>query len=136
MAPEILFKREYSYSSDFYSLGVIVYELVMGKRPFEGKNRTEIREEMLRRDICLTERDLPQGWPPSLADLINRLLVKNQHERLGYGGVHEIKEHKYFSEFKWRRLERKEMKPPFIPNVISEMKEYLDEISLFNHINE
>jgi serum/glucocorticoid-regulated kinase 2 len=39
MAPEILFKKEYSYESDFYALGVIVYELAMGRRPYEGKNR-------------------------------------------------------------------------------------------------
>lgn len=44
MAPEILFKKEYSYESDFYALGVIIYELTMGKRPYEGKNRAEIRD--------------------------------------------------------------------------------------------
>jgi serine/threonine protein kinase len=44
MAPEILFKKDYSYESDFYALGAIIYELTMGKRPFEGKNRAEIRD--------------------------------------------------------------------------------------------
>ena len=42
---------------------------------------------MVKRDICLTANDLPQGWSPHLADLINRLLVKNQSDRLGYNGV-------------------------------------------------
>lgn len=79
MAPEILFRRDYSYSSDFYSLGVMIHELVLGKRPFEGKNRTEIREEMMRRDVNLTTSDLPPGWSPYLPDLINRLLAKNQN---------------------------------------------------------
>lgn len=37
---------------------------------------------------------------------------------------------------KWKRVERKEVKPPYIPSVICEMKEYLDEISLFNQMNE
>ena len=55
---------------------------------------------------------------------------------MDFGGIHQIKEHKFFSDFKWRRFCKKEMKPPFIPNVISEMKEYLDEIALFNHINQ
>ena len=76
----------------------------------------------MKRDIFLTSNDLPQGWSPHLADLINRLLAKNPSERLGSKGASEIKEHKFFSDFKWRRLEKKEMKPPFIPNVISEMK--------------
>jgi hypothetical protein len=50
--------------------------------------------------------------------------------------VQEIKSHRYFSEVKWKRVERKEVKPPYIPSVICEMKEYLDEISLFNQMNE
>jgi serine/threonine protein kinase len=136
MAPEILFKRDYSYDSDFYALGVIIFELAMGRRPFEGKNRAEIREEILKRDVQLTPDDLPFGWSPLLADLINQLLKKNPLERLGHGGVQEIKSHRYFAEVKWKRLERKEIKPPYIPSVICEMKEYLDEISLFNQMNE
>lgn len=136
MAPEILFKRDYSYESDFYALGVIIHELAIGRRPFEGKNRAEIREEILKREVELRQDDLPFGWSPLLADLINQLLKKNPGERLGHGGVQEIKGHRYFSEVKWKRLERKEIKPPYIPSVICEMKEYLDEISLFNQMNE
>ena len=104
MAPEILFRRDYSYSSDYYSLGVMIHELVMGKRPYEGKNRTEIREEMMRKDVFLTAADMPPGWSPHLPDLINRLLSKNHTERLGFGGAQQIKEHKFFNDFKWRRL--------------------------------
>ena len=53
MAPEILFKRNYSYQSDFYSLGVVIFELAMGKRPYTGKTRNEIREELSNKEICL-----------------------------------------------------------------------------------
>lgn len=61
----------------------------------------------MKRDIYLTPNDLPFGWSPHLADLINQLLRKNPSERLGYRGVSEIKDHKYFSDIKWKRLERK-----------------------------
>lgn len=90
---------------------------------------------MIRRDIWLTKDDLPAGWSPELADLINSLLEKNQSERLGHRGIQEIKQHSYFAGFKWHKFAKKELKPPFIPNVISEMKEYLDEIAMFNHLN-
>lgn len=87
MAPEILFKKNYSYESDFYALGVIIYELVVGKRPYDGKNRSEIKEELYKRDIKLNADDLPFCWSPFLIDLINRLLIKNPSERLGFKGV-------------------------------------------------
>jgi len=40
MAPEILFKRNYSFESDFYSLGIVIFELAMGRRPYQGKSRS------------------------------------------------------------------------------------------------
>ena len=46
---------------------------------------------MMKRDICLTVNDLPQGWSPHLADFINHLLVKNQNDRLGSKGISDIK---------------------------------------------
>jgi serine/threonine protein kinase len=68
-------------------LGVIVYELAMGKRPYEGKNRAEIRDEIMKKNVVLTEDDIPFGWSPSLCDLINGLLRKNPTERLGFKGA-------------------------------------------------
>jgi len=44
MAPEILFKSDFSFESDFYSLGVVLFELALGRRPYLGKSRNEIRE--------------------------------------------------------------------------------------------
>ncbi len=77
MAPEILFKRNYSYQSDFYSLGIVIFELALGKRPYSGKTRNEIREELSNKEICLADFELPEGYSPHLADLINKLLKKN-----------------------------------------------------------
>ena len=135
MAPEILFKRNYSYQSDFYSLGVVIFELAMGKRPYTGKTRNEIREELSNKEICLADFELPKGYSPHLADLINKLLKKNPNERLGKNGVKEIKEHPFFSQMKWRKLECKKVKPPYIPNVVCETQAYLSEIRLFNEMN-
>lgn len=65
-------------------------------------------------------------------NLINRLLKKNPMERLGRGGAAELKEHPFLKGVKWIKLQAKELKPPFIPNVVCETQNYLNEISLFN----
>lgn len=50
MAPEVLLRQNHSFSADFYAVGVIAYELLVGKRPYAGRDRKTIREEMLGRE--------------------------------------------------------------------------------------
>jgi serine/threonine protein kinase len=49
MAPEVLLRQNHSFCADFYAVGVIAYELLVGKRPYLGRDRKTIREEMLGR---------------------------------------------------------------------------------------
>lgn len=57
MAPEVLLRQNHSFCADFYAVGVIAYELLVGKRPYAGRDRKTIREEMLGREakipVCL-----------------------------------------------------------------------------------
>ena len=87
MAPEILFKGRYSYESDYYSLGIIIFELAMGRRPYNGKTRNDVREELLGKEVCLGEFDAPEDCSYELISIINSLLKKNPSERLGRGGA-------------------------------------------------
>lgn len=50
MAPEVLLRQNHSFCADFYAVGVIAYELLVGKRPYMGRDRKTIREEMLGRE--------------------------------------------------------------------------------------
>jgi serum/glucocorticoid-regulated kinase 2 len=50
MAPEVLLRQNHSFCADFYAVGVIAYELLIGKRPYNGRDRKTIREEMLGRE--------------------------------------------------------------------------------------
>jgi len=53
MAPEVMTKQNHSYEVDFYALGVIMYELMMGKRPYVGRDRKSIREQILARQTAI-----------------------------------------------------------------------------------
>jgi serine/threonine protein kinase len=57
MAPEVLLRQNHSFCVDFFAVGVIGYELALGKRPFEGKDRKQIRDQMLSH-----EAKIPQNY--------------------------------------------------------------------------
>ena len=130
MAPETIFKEKHSYTSDFFSLGVIIYEMIFKKRPFIGKNRQEIKEKMAKIQIKIKE--IPKGWSPEVIDFINKLLIKNPEERLGNKGFAELKFHPWLRFYDWKNTYLKKEKAPFIPpkKVICS-----EEIDSFNSID-
>ena len=62
MAPEVIFKQNHSYESDFYALGVIAHELMLNKRPYKGRTRKELKEQMLHKKIKIRNSQCPRGW--------------------------------------------------------------------------
>ena len=115
MSPEAMFKEKHSYVSDFFSLGVICYEMMMKKRPYIGKNRQEIKEKMSKEQILLKNNEIPKGWSSEFIDFINKLLIKNPEYRLGYKGISELKSHPWLRYYDWKLLYLKKEKAPFIP---------------------
>ena len=113
MAPETIFKEKHSYTSDFFSLGVIMYEMMLKKRPFIGKNRQEIKEKMAKNQVKIKEA--PKGWSNEIVDFINKLLIKNPNERLGSKGFSELKFHPWLRFYDWKNTYLKKEKAPFIP---------------------
>ena len=71
MAPEVMCRQNHSFEVDFYALGVILFELMMGKRPYLGRTRKEIREQILSRQSVIKKSDIPEGWSVEAADFIN-----------------------------------------------------------------
>lgn len=74
----------HSYSVDFYAIGIICYELMIGKRPYYGQNRAEIRDAILSKQHGLKKKDAPCGWSVEVVDFINRLIQRQPNTRLGY----------------------------------------------------
>lgn len=73
MAPEVMCRQNHNYSVDHYAVGVMGYELMMGRRPYNGKSRKEIREEVLAKQVQIKKNEIPEGWSIEAADFINRV---------------------------------------------------------------
>ncbi|CAG9317940.1 unnamed protein product [Blepharisma stoltei] len=118
ISPEMISYEQQTIATDYYSLGIILYELITGERPYEGANRREISLKM-KEEIKLKESDLPKGWSSDILDLVNKLIQKNPRNRLGYHGANEVKKHPWFSDIDWVKLENGALKAPYIPKATS-----------------
>ena len=122
MAPEVLFNKDHNFSVDYFSLGVILYELLMGRRPYHGHSKKELRKDVVSRQAKIKEDNIPDGLIKSnkfslCADFINKLLERKKEKRLGYMNFKEIKDHPWLIDFNWDELITKKMQPYFVPPV-------------------
>ena len=122
MAPEVLFNKDHNFSVDYFSLGVILYELLMGRRPYHGHSKKELRKDVVSRQAKIKEDNIPDGLIKSnkfslCADFINKLLERKKEKRLGYMNFKEIKDHPWLIDFNWDELINKKMQPYFVPPV-------------------
>ncbi|CAD8060278.1 unnamed protein product [Paramecium sonneborni] len=116
MAPEVMCRQNHSFSVDYFALGVIGYEFMLGKRPYTGRSRKEIRDQILAKQIQIKRSEIPESWSLESADFINRLIQRKPSNRLGFNGAQELRQHSWFKNFPWQKLYNKELKAPFIPN--------------------
>jgi len=102
MSPEILLDRGYNYSVDYYTLGVLLYEMLVGLPPHYNEDKIQMYK-----DITMKEPSIPSVLPEDARDLLDRLLKIEPANRLGMGpgGILEIKNHPFFSEIDWHLLE-------------------------------
>ena len=130
MSPEVMNGKNHSFQADFFAIGVIGYEFLMGNRPFNGKNRKEIKEKMFGEKVMIHSYEVKKGWSLEGADFINQLLERKQKKRLGAkGGVKELKEHQWLKYYPWGELEQKKLPAPFVPEPIDNFdKSYCESI--------
>ena len=117
MAPEVICRQNHTVASDYFALGVIVFEFMSGKRPYQGKTRKDIRDSILAKQVQIKLQDIPQGWSHSACDFANKLLQRKPQHRLGAGGIREIKEHPWLANVNWENLLQKKVIAPFIPTL-------------------
>ena len=117
MSPEVMRGNNHSFSVDFFAIGVIGYEFMLGKRPYNGKNRKEIKEKMFGKRIKINRNEMNKGWSIESIEFINQVLERKPELRLGNkNGIIELKEHEWLKYYPWKELENKELPAPFIPD--------------------
>ncbi|EIW69468.1 AGC/YANK protein kinase [Tremella mesenterica] len=119
MAPEVLTKRGYSAPVDFWSLGILAYELLFAKRPFRGRTNTALTNAILHEPLTWPE-EAPGKCSTEGMHAIRTFLERDPNKRLGYrpggGGFEDIKSHPWFRGIDWNALHNKEVLPPFEPD--------------------
>ncbi|KAG5276503.1 hypothetical protein AALO_G00132800 [Alosa alosa] len=116
IAPEVILRQGYGKPVDWWAMGVILYELLVGCVPFFGDTPEELFGQVVSDEIIWPDGD--DALPVDAQDLITRLLRQSPLERLGTGGAGEVKQHPFFSHLDWNSLLRQ--KAEFIPQLESE----------------
>ncbi|CAD8137245.1 unnamed protein product [Paramecium octaurelia] len=115
MAPEVMCRQNHGVGVDYYALGVIVYECIMGKRPYVGKSRQEIRDQVIAKQVQIKNNDIPTGWSLEAVDFANKLIQRKPANRLGVNGPDEVKAHQWFKDYAWDKLLDRQITAPYIP---------------------
>ncbi|GKU88770.1 hypothetical protein SLEP1_g2996 [Rubroshorea leprosula] len=114
MAPEILLSKGHNKDADWWSVGILLYEMLTGQPPFTHANRQKLQQRIIQEKV-----KLPPYLSSEAHSLLKGLLQKEPSKRLGSGpsGGDEIKYNKWFRSINWKKLEAREIEPKFKPDV-------------------
>ena len=115
MAPEVITGNNHCKVVDYFAMGIIGFELMMGERPYKGKSRKEIKEQMIKYQVEIKEDDIPIGWSVEAANFFNKLLIREPENRLGFNSINDIKNNEWFSGINFKELYKKKLKSPYKP---------------------
>ncbi|XP_045891961.1 serine/threonine-protein kinase N2-like [Micropterus dolomieu] len=118
LAPEVLTDDNYTRAVDWWGMGVLIYEMLVGESPFPGEDEEEVFDSIVNDDV-----QYPESLPLGAVSIIQKLLKKNPLKRLGGGerDAHEVKGEKFFETIDWEALLAKKVKPPFLPAIKESM---------------
>jgi serum/glucocorticoid-regulated kinase 2 len=114
LAPEILIGQGYTKTVDWWTLGILLYEMISGLPPFYDENTNVMYRKILNDELKFTD-----DMSSEVVDLLKKLLNRDGNVRLGVNGPQEIKAHPFFATVDWRKLMARQYAPLFRPNVVS-----------------
>ncbi|KAK7227219.1 hypothetical protein V2G26_015222 [Clonostachys chloroleuca] len=114
IAPEVIKGSGHTSAVDWWTLGILIYEMLYGTTPFKGKNRNATFANILREDIPFPDHSGAPQISNLCKSLIRKLLIKDENRRLGArAGASDIKVHPFFRTTQWALI--RHMKPPIVP---------------------
>ncbi|XP_034397796.1 serine/threonine-protein kinase N2-like [Cyclopterus lumpus] len=119
LAPEVLTDDNYTRAVDWWGMGVLIFEMLVGESPFPGEDEEEVFDSIVNDDV-----QYPESLPPDVVCILQKLLKKNPLKRLGAGerDATDVKGETFFETIDWEALLAKKATPPFLPSI----KESLD----------
>ena len=117
MPPEIMFNEPLNFCADYFSLGVLCYELMMGQLPYISKSVDGMKKLIMANQVQIKKFNIPEGWSETAADFINKLIQRKQIKRLGYNGIEELKSHPWLLNTNWKDVYLHKVKSDFVPEL-------------------
>merc|ERR1711937_1003872 len=114
IAPEILLNKGHSKPVDWWTFGILIYEMHAGHAPFLDDDPMNIYKKIIN-----TKPKYPEGFDSKLKSLVKHLLRRDLSKRFGnmVNGVADIKEHRFFESIDWNKLLAKELPSPYTPTL-------------------
>ncbi|EEC15190.1 protein kinase, putative, partial [Ixodes scapularis] len=114
LAPEVLTETSYTRAVDWWGLGVLLFEMLVGESPFPGDDEEEVFDSIVHDEVRY-----PRFLSIEAIAIMRRLLRKNPERRLGTSekDADDVKKQAFFRNINWEDLLTKKLKPPFVPSV-------------------
>ncbi|KAL0966701.1 hypothetical protein UPYG_G00298620 [Umbra pygmaea] len=114
LAPEVLTETSYTRAVDWWGLGVLIFEMLVGESPFPGDDEEEVFDSIVNDEVRY-----PRILSTESISIMRRLLRRSPERRLGAGerDAEEVKRHLFFRNMDWNGLLAKKVKPPFVPTI-------------------
>ncbi|XP_075999035.1 serine/threonine-protein kinase N1b isoform X2 [Genypterus blacodes] len=114
LAPEVLTDTSYTRAVDWWGLGVLIYEMLVGESPFPGDDEEEVFDSIVNDEVRY-----PRFLSTEAIGVMRRLLRRNPERRLGSGekDAEDVKKQPFFKDLDWEALLQRKVEPPFIPTI-------------------
>ena len=109
IAPEIMFGQAYSYNADYFSLGIILHEMIEDHKPLSSSSREDLMDDYIHKKIIFQN---PKKWSADSIDFASKLLIKTSDKRIGKNGIAQLLEHSWLKCLNWNNLREKKMVSP------------------------
>uniref|UniRef100_A0A8D3DKK6 protein kinase C n=1 Tax=Scophthalmus maximus TaxID=52904 RepID=A0A8D3DKK6_SCOMX len=128
LAPEVLTETSYTRAVDWWGLGVLIFEMLVGESPFPGDDEEEVFDSIVNDEVRY-----PRFLSTEAISIMRRLLRRSPERRLGAGekDAEEVKRHLFFRNMDWNGLLAKKVKPPFVPIIqgVNDVSNFDDEFT-------